>query len=226
MLVGFLDRNKAAAQVAPKYADFYSRRKTDLGGTWLSRSFYSGTFKDDTLGKEAIEIPYIGTGLIRNSVIKKFGYLFDNGYFFYGEDVDLGMRIRLAGFKVYYMPSAIAYHRGSISRKIHNPAFLTYLMERNLLRTFFKVFSMKNLILFIPYVMLARAVAIARDLLLLRFGGAFSRIKAIWWVIANFNLVIEGRREAQRIRKVGDNEILKFFSERYLFGIGSPAKSL
>jgi len=61
MLVDFLDNNKNAAQVTPKYLNFYDRKKIDLAGTWLSRSFYSGTFKNNALGNEAVEIPYMGT---------------------------------------------------------------------------------------------------------------------------------------------------------------------
>ncbi|MEK6868729.1 MAG: glycosyltransferase family 2 protein, partial [Nanoarchaeota archaeon] len=146
-LVDFLEKNPDAAQAAPKYISLKDKNKADLAGTWLSKSFYSGTFKDDALGNKNIEIPYIGTGLIRRSFIDKFGYLFDNDYFFYGEDVDLGLRIRLSGYKVFYIPGSIVYHAGSASRSIHKPYYLTFLMERNLLRTFFTTLSMKNIIL-------------------------------------------------------------------------------
>src|SRR3989338_62552 len=119
-LANFLEKNKDTVQAAPKYISIYDKKTIDLAGTWLSRSFYSGTFKDNTLGSKPIEIPYIGTGLIRKDFIGKFGYLFDSGYFFYGEDVDLGLRIRLMGYKIYYIPDSIVYHAGSMSRKIHN----------------------------------------------------------------------------------------------------------
>src|SRR3989338_1815165 len=86
-LVDFLEKNKDAAQAAPKYVNLNDKTKIDLAGTWLSRSFYSGTFKNSSLGEKPIEIPYIGTGLMRKQIIGQFGYLFDNDYFFYGEDV-------------------------------------------------------------------------------------------------------------------------------------------
>ncbi|MAE43273.1 hypothetical protein CMO93_05860 [Candidatus Woesearchaeota archaeon] len=216
-LVNFLDRNKDVIQAAPKYIKYHNRKKTDLGGTWLSRSFYSGTFKDETLGNKNCQIPYIGTGLIRKDFIKKFGYLFDNDYFFYGEDVDLGMRIRLLGKKVYYIPSSIVYHLGSVSRKIHKSSYLTFLMERNLIRTFLTTLSVKNIILLEPYVFLMRVAAIAKDLLKLNLMEAFARIKAIFWVLFNFNSIMKKRKIIQKMRKVDDKALFKFFSEKYLF---------
>ena len=218
-LVDFLEKNPDAAQAAPKYINLKGKNKVDLGGTWLSRSFYSGTFKDDALDNKNTEIPYIGTGLIRKSVIEKFGYLFDNSYFFYGEDVDLGLRLRLLGYKVFYIPSSIAYHAGSASRSIHKPHYLTFLMERNLLRTFFTTLSVKNIVLLEPYVFLMRFVAIIRDLSRLRAMEAAARLYAILWVIFNFNKIMRKRKIIQKIRKVGDKGLFVLFSEKYLFKI-------
>jgi len=175
------------------------------------------TFKNNALGDEAVEIPYMGTGLIRNSIIKKFGYLMDNDYFFYGEDVDLGLRLRLTGWKIYYMPDSIVYHKGSASRKIHTQYFLTYLMERNLLTTFFKNMEMKSIILFLPYVMLMRGIAILKDLIKLRFIGPLARISAILWIFFRFNFISKKRKIIQKLRKVKDEDIFRLFSEKYLF---------
>jgi GT2 family glycosyltransferase len=216
-LAEFLEKNTDVMQATPKYINFYKRNKTDLGGTWLSRSFYSGTFKNDTLGNKNIEIPYVGTGLIRKSIIEKFGYLFDNDYFFYGEDVDLGMRIRLLGYKIYYIPESIVYHIGSVSRKIHKPYFLTFLMERNLIRTFFTTLSIKNIVLLKPYVLFMRLIATVRDLAGLRPIEAAARMYAILWVVLNFNKIMRKRKIIQKMRKVKDKELFKFCSEKYLF---------
>ena len=216
-LVNFLESNQDTVQAAPKYINFHNRKKIDLAGTWLSRSFYSGTFKDNTLGSKPVQIPYIGTGLIRTDFIKKFGYLFDNDYFFYGEDVDLGLRIRLLGKKIYYIPGSIVYHVGSLSRKIHKTSYLTFLMERNLLRTFITSLSFKNVLLLTPYVKLMRLIAIIRDILKLDFSNAFARFKALFWILFNFKTTMKKRKLIQRMRKVNDKELFKFFSEKYLF---------
>jgi len=216
-LANFLEKNKDTVQAAPKYISIYDKKTIDLAGTWLSRSFYSGTFKDNTLGSKPIEIPYIGTGLIRKDFINKWGYLFDNDYFFYGEDVDLGLRIRLMGYKIYYIPDSIVYHAGSMSRKIHNPSYLTFLMERNLMRTFYQTMSAKSIMEFKIYGLLMRIIAIAKDVLTLNIGNALARIKAIFWMIFNMGKIFRKRREVQKMRKVKDAELLKHFSEKHLW---------
>ncbi len=218
-LVDFLEKNKDAVQAAPRYINFNDREKNDIAGTWLSRSFYSGTFKDNTLGGKNIEIPYIGTGLIRKSIIEKFGYLFDNNYFFYGEDVDLGLRIRLLGCKIFYIPSSIVYHAGSVSRKIHKPYYLAFLMERNLLRTSLTTLEIKNIIFLLPYVLLMRFAAIIKGILTLKPMEASARVYAVLWVIFHFNSIMKKRKIIQKMRKVGDNFLFGMFSEKYLFRI-------
>jgi GT2 family glycosyltransferase len=215
-LVDFLEKNTDVVQATPKYLSFYNRKKVDFGGTWLSKSFYSGMFKKDVFRKNT-EISYVGTGLIRTDFIRKFGYLFDNSYFFYGEDVDLGMRIRLLGYKIYYIPSSIVYHMGSISRKIHKSYYLTFLMERNLLRTFLTSLSKKNTILLSKYVILMRLIAITRDLFRFKFTDAAARIYAILWTILNLNTIAKKRKKIQKMRKATDKELFKLFSEKYLF---------
>jgi GT2 family glycosyltransferase len=59
-----------------------------------------------------------GASLYRTSMMKQIG-LFDIDFFAYFEDVDLSFRAQLAGWKVKYVPSAIAYHRlGATSKKL------------------------------------------------------------------------------------------------------------
>ena len=216
-LIGVLEEDDSVAQAAPKYLSLHDKKSIDLGGTWLSRSFYSGTFKDNALGEKTQEIPYIGTGLLRRDFINKWGYLFDNDYFFYGEDVDLGLRIRLEGMKVMYVPDSIVYHAGSLSRSIHRPAKLTYLMERNLLRTLFTSLFWWNILLFLPYVLIMRIVAMVKDILTLRFTNAAARLGAILWIFLHPGKVWGKRSVVQKTRKVSDANILGHFSEKHMW---------
>jgi GT2 family glycosyltransferase len=41
------------------------------------------------------------------------GELFDSDFFMYGEDTDLDWRARLQGWRCWFIPEAVAYHRGS-----------------------------------------------------------------------------------------------------------------
>lgn len=48
--------------------------------------------------------------LYKAEALKKIG-LFDEKYFLYLEDADLSMRIKMAGWSVYYVPEAIVWHK-------------------------------------------------------------------------------------------------------------------
>ena len=146
-----------------------------------------------------------------------FGYIFDPDYFVYGEDVDLGLRIRLTGKKVMFEPKSIIYHMHSVTMQKQRKSFSTYLMERNLIITFFKIFSLKNIILYLPYIKLMRFITIIKDILSLRLDLALARLKALLWVLINFNKILKKRNKTQKFRKAGDEYILKVFSEKYIF---------
>lgn len=208
-----IEKDDKIAMIAPRLVNYYDKNFKS-GGTWVSRAFYNGHLSSDVKIKE---IPYLGVGLIRKDIVKKFGYLFDPDYFIYAEDVDLGLRIRLIGSKIIFVPNAVLYHMHAMTAKKMNGAYTTFLLEKNLLMTFFKVLSFGNIALFFPYVLLMRILAIIRDVLTLRFLNAFSRVKAILWIIFNFNLVLGKRRKLQKLRKVKDSFILKVFSEKNLF---------
>ena len=182
----------------------------------MSRAFYNGHIKSIGIISSK-EIPYLGVGLIRKDFVDMFGYLFDPDYFIYGEDVDLGLRIRLVGKKVLFEPKSIMYHMHSVTSMKSLKSRSTFLMERNLLMTFFKIFSLRNMVLLLPYVLAMRIFAMVNDILKLNFSKFLSRLEAISWTILNFGKIMEKRDEVQKYRKADDKYILKAFTEKYLF---------
>lgn len=209
--------NDALTGMAAHNAVNYFNRRIVSGGTWVSRAMYCGHFPKEN-GALVKEIPYLGGGLIRKSIISKYGYLFDPDYFIYAEDLDLGLRIRLLEMKTVLVTKAICYHMHSMTtKKFSSPAKNTFYLERNLLTTFFKIFSIKHLLLYTPLVVLFRLVSIIKDISTLKIKNAFARINAIWWIIANFNLIIRKRSQLQKLRKASDSFILEVFSEKYIF---------
>ncbi len=52
--------------------------------------------------------------LVKKSVFEKIGLL-DENYFIYGEDADFSLRAKKFGFKLFYIPSSIIWHKVSIS---------------------------------------------------------------------------------------------------------------
>ena len=214
-LIKVIASDKSIGMTAPRLINYYNRKLVS-GGTWLSRSFYSGHIKDGNVTKNSI-IPYLGIGLIRKSIVDKYGYIFDPDYFIYGEDVDLGLRIRLLGMKVVFVSNAIIYHVHAATIAKKGNVLAAYLMERNLLTTFFKILSVKNIILSLPYVLFMRLIAIVKDIITLNIDLALLRIKAILNILVNLNTIVKKRRQTQKFRKVNDDYIFEVFSEKYLF---------
>jgi GT2 family glycosyltransferase len=123
---------------------------------------------------------------------------FDERYFCYAEDVDLGFRLQLKGRTCRYVPDAVAYHLGSATSGVDS-AFSVYHGYRNLEWTFIKNMPSP---LFWRYVPL-HAVAIAAELIWFsRKGLAGSVLKAKWDALAGLARAMSDRRKIQATRTV------------------------
>ena len=78
-------------------------------------AYYMGHLPEDETNEiEILPGAYI---MLSRVAFEKVGYL-DEDYFMYGEDIDFSWRIRLAGFKNYYLPSArIIHYKGESTKK-------------------------------------------------------------------------------------------------------------
>jgi len=65
----------------------------------------------------------------RRSMIDEVGF-FDDAYFAYLEDLDLGLRGQLRGWRCRYVPTAVAYHKKSMTTGYHS-SLKAFLVERN-----------------------------------------------------------------------------------------------
>lgn len=67
--------------------------------------------------------------MIKREVFEKIGF-FDERYFMYYEDTDFAYRAHLAGFKMFFIPSAIVYHNVAKSAGLGSP-LQDYFITRN-----------------------------------------------------------------------------------------------
>lgn len=81
--------------------------------------------------------PCAAAALYRRSALIQVGG-FDEDFFCYVEDVDLGFRLRLAGYRCCYIPAAVVYHVGSGTTGGQHSDFALYHGHRNLVWTFVK----------------------------------------------------------------------------------------
>jgi GT2 family glycosyltransferase len=92
---------------------------------------------------EEVLIPSACAGLYKRVMIAETGF-FDDDFFAYAEDVDLGLRGRLAGWEAVAATAAIVHHKYSQTSGSLSP-FKVYLVERNHYWVAWKNFPLSHL---------------------------------------------------------------------------------
>ena len=105
------------------------------GLVWRKR--HAATQTETDLKATEIFSPCAAAALYRRSALEEIGF-FDEDYFCYVEDVDLGFRLRLAGYKAMYVPDAVVRHVGSATTGGAQGDFSVYHGHRNLVWTYVK----------------------------------------------------------------------------------------
>ncbi len=130
---------------------------------------------------------------------------FDEEYFCYVEDVDLGFRLRLFGHRCLYVPKAEVFHMGSATTGRHSD-FAVYYGHRNLVWTYVK--NMPGLLfwLFLPAHALLNVVSVIwflvmgkGRLILKTKADAFRGLPRMW----------KKRRGIHRLRQASVGDIWK-----------------
>lgn len=124
-------------------------------------------------------VPSACAALYRRSMLDRIG-LFDEAYFLYCEDADLGLRGRLAGWDCLYAPSAVVEHDYSSSAG-RASSLKAYFVERNRLFTVVKVFP-SLLLPLAPWFSAWRYAAHGRAILRGRgLASEFTKSGEKWW---------------------------------------------
>lgn len=91
-----------------------------------------------------------GAALYRKALLEKTG-LFDEAHFAYLEDVDVGYRARIAGYRNVVEPAAVVYHAGSGSTGSRYNAFKVAHSSRNNVYLIYKNMPLFQLVLNLPF---------------------------------------------------------------------------
>lgn len=150
------------------------------------------------------------------------GDYFDSDYFAYYEDVDLAWRLRLNGYKSYYIPKAKVLHVHSATGKSSSP-FKAYHIHRNHYYNIIK--DMPSFFLTISLLFLPLRYILLISSLILSKGPAYRlknnyknkkngicRIVFFTWidVLKNFKVLIKKRKFIQSNRKVKLVEVARW----------------
>jgi hypothetical protein len=127
-LLASLGRHPQAACVDSKVVRWDRPDVIDGAGdgmTWSLKAYRRGRGEVDRgqYDREEQIFSVSGTACLwRRDVLEAIG-LFDESFFAYYEDVDLGFRARLAGYEAWYAPRAVVRHVGSASSRTRRRHF-------------------------------------------------------------------------------------------------------
>jgi GT2 family glycosyltransferase len=140
-----------------------------------------------------------GASVFRKEIFDKIGVL-DEDFYAYFEDVDLSFRAQLAGFKCFYVPKAIIYHRGSTTFK-RDSFKMRYIGNRNKDWVILKNYPRKFLLINLHKLLAVKLKSLATDFW---DGLFFAGIGAIFSDIWNFPKLLAKRKKIQSLRTVSD----------------------
>jgi len=171
---------------------------------------------------EEILFPSACAALYRRAMIDEIGF-FDDDFFAYAEDSDLGLRGRLAGWKAVLATRAVVYHKYSKSSGSFS-SLKVYLVERNHYWVALKNFS-PGLMIMQPFFTILRYLEQARTVIYgSGTGGEFrvsgskselvkSLLKAIFDSLQGLPGMYRKRQQLMRIRRLSSRDYSKLLRE-------------
>jgi GT2 family glycosyltransferase len=165
--------------------------------------------------------------LYRHEMLEDIG-LFDEDFFAYAEDTDMGWRARLAGWRCIYSPKAIVFHLHSASSGAYSH-LKAYLVERNRIWVAIKNFP-------VPLLLFGQCFTLSRYFWQAygaftgrgaagRFTTEFSKmdlfkilVKVYLSIWTSLPRLLGKRRRIQKKKRISNREVYRLFRE---FGISA-----
>lgn len=139
----------------------------------------------------------------RRSVFESVGG-FDEDFFLYQEDVDLSIRIWLAGYRCLYMPDSVVLHHYSSPVPGRRKVFY---LERGRYLVLLKSFKARTLLALFPTLLVAEAVTFGWSILREPLA-VLQKLSAWVWVVTHWSQIADKRRQVQACRAVKDGVVL------------------
>jgi GT2 family glycosyltransferase len=183
----------------------------------------SGQFRSN----EEVFFPSGCAGFYKKEMLDEIG-LFDEDFYLYLDDVDIGLRARMNGWKCIYVPDAVVYHKYSATTDPYSP-LKAYLVERNRIWVVIKYFPLgmamvSPLYSLVRYLLQAYGIVIGKGASsrLVKSGSVLQTAgilcKAYVSALGGFGKMVNKRRETAKLKRVSHREISEWFKK---FGIGA-----
>lgn len=148
------------------------------------------------------------SAILRRDATEKAG-LFDEDFFMYLDDTDLGLRLYLQGYKIVCNPASIVYHKYTFKPSKAK----MYYLERNRLVMLLKVYDKATLLKILPIFVFMELGLLGLSV----FQGWFmEKVKSYAWIILRWRSIRDKRKNVIR-RKAEIIRILSMMSPKVTF---------
>jgi GT2 family glycosyltransferase len=170
------------------------------------RAVNRGVWEQDTGQYDQVEDVFSacgGSSVYRRELLDDVGLL-DDDFFFSGEDVDLGWRAQLRGWRCLYTPHAVVYHHlsatgGGVTSSFYDGRNLLYILVKDVPAFVWRKHGGKIL-----RAQMGLAVEAARAW---RGEAARARLRGMWAAVWALPMLLRKRREVQAGRTVADSTL-------------------
>jgi GT2 family glycosyltransferase len=176
------------------------------GMMWRSR--YGKKLREIDLVEKEIFSPCAAAALYRMDALKNVGF-FEESFFCYCEDVDLGFRLRLSGYESWYQPTAVVEHIGSVTSGGRHSSFAVYHGHRNLMWVYIRNLPASFIFLFMPLHLIITVLAFIKFAIRGQAGVIF---RAKLDGLRSLHLVLSQRKIIQKTRSISLIKLLSILS--------------
>lgn len=205
-LVSCLEKDVNAGAAQAKVKMYYQENLLNSGGCkanylmvgWCDRLGTVDNDQDSYI--QEIIYPSGCAMVLRISALEKINF-FDGDLFIEGDDLDLGLRLRYAGYKTLYCPKSIVFHKYKYNSK--RGAFF---VNRNRIQTFLKLYQAKTYLFLIPPIFVY-------EFSVFTFATSKGHIKQIInayiYTVKNIVSLINKRNQVKKYKAVTDKNFIE-----------------
>ncbi len=144
--------------------------------------------------------------IIKKEVIEKIGD-YNEEYYMYHDDTEMGWRAKLAGYKIVFASKSSIYHKYEFSRSVK----MLYYMERNRYLNIFSFYKLPTIFLiFLPLIIMELGL-LSYSVLIKNFKN---KLKIYYYFLkpGTWRKIIKTRNSVKKYRQVSDREMSKNIS--------------
>lgn len=152
-----IEKGRNIFSASAKMIALHDKEKLDDAGDYycaLGWAFARGKGKHPDLYDKSCEVfaSCAGAAIYRREIFDEIG-LFDENHFAYLEDIDIGYRAQLYGYRNTYAPKAVVYHAGSATSGSRYNAFKTKLASQNSIYIVYKNMPALQILINLPFLL-------------------------------------------------------------------------